>query len=579
MKLRFPIYLKIIGWFFLNLLGLALLALLFVRAQFGLGLDSFLLGAAGERIQAVSEVLQGELATQPVENWTAVLERFGKSYHVDFLVVQLDGNRLAGPNLPLPRDVERRLQEVRVPFLNFGRRVRPFDRPGSGPFPGEPGRPGQMDANAPGPVPQDVLPEPFPREEGRRPGFTNRNDNPGFAPERPDGGFGGQRREGGRFQEGFFRERGTNAQPLPFGEPPFVPRRGPGGPPTPGRFMVKTENPTAYWIATGMPMGELMSRVRQPVLLLIHTRSISGGLFFDLTPWLVYAACAIVISVIFWLPLVRNLTHAIAELTRATERIADGQFDITVDTRRNDELGRLGGAINRMASRLTGFVNGQKRFLGDTAHELCSPIARMNLALGILEERVNDPCKPYVDDVREEAAEMSALVNELLSFSKASLASGKIKLQPVCLAEVAAAAIRRESVAGVEIRNLVPPALTAQANPELLQRALANLIRNGIRYAGQAGPITIAATENHQETVLEVSDQGPGVPEESLPKLFDPFYRVDTSRTRDTGGVGLGLTIVKTCVEACGGGVTCHNRQPAGLAVRISLLKKTAEAK
>ena len=94
--------------------------------------------------------------------------------------------------------------------------------------------------------------------------------------------------------------------------------------------------------------------------------------------------------------------------------MAEGQFDVRVEDKRRDELGLLGDAVNRMAARLSGFVTGQKTFLGDIAHELCSPIARMQMALGIMEQRAKGEPNPYLDDLREEVEHMSNLVNELL---------------------------------------------------------------------------------------------------------------------------------------------------------------------
>ncbi len=119
-------------------------------------------------------------------------------------------------------------------------------------------------------------------------------------------------------------------------------------------------------------------------------------------------------------------------MTRATQRIADGDFAITLTRGSRDELGSLADSINCMAARLEGFVSGQKRFLGDIAHELCAPLARMQLALGILETRA--PKEEIVADVREEADHMSALVGELLAFSKASLRghTPDVRGDPLC---------------------------------------------------------------------------------------------------------------------------------------------------
>src|SRR5262249_27864572 len=155
------------------------------------------------------------------------------------------------------------------------------------------------------------------------------------------------------------------------------------------------------------------------------------GLFFDSGPWIAVGFGCVLVSVLFWLPLVRGITRSIFQITAATEQIADGRFDTRVSVRRNDELGRLGNAINQMAIRLAGFVTGQKRFLGDIAHELCSPIARIQMALGILEQRADPDQKERLADLREEVDLMSNLVNELLSFSKASIGQASIRLQPV----------------------------------------------------------------------------------------------------------------------------------------------------
>jgi two-component system sensor histidine kinase CpxA len=221
-----------------------------------------------------------------------------------------------------------------------------------------------------------------------------------------------------------------------------------------------------------------------------------------------------------------------------------------------------------MAQRLDGFVTGQKRFLGDTAHELCSPLARLRVALGILEERVDAARQPDVARANEQAEEIASLVNELLSFSKASLGAQHIKLQSVSIREIVDTAIRREIADGTHVELHIAPDVRAEAEPELLTRALANLLRNSVRYAGTAGPITISTERHDGHVALTVADHGPGIPEDELQRIFDPFYRLDASRDRQTGGVGLGLAIVKTCVAASQGTFVAANRDPHGLVGR-----------
>ena len=130
--------------------------------------------------------------------------------------------------------------------------------------------------------------------------------------------------------------------------------------------------------------------------------------------------------------------------------------------------------------------------------------------------------------------------------------------------------VSRESRSSVTFDVRVPAGLIVEADPSLFDRAIANLVRNAVQYAGAAGPIAITAASEATGTVITVSDTGPGVSPESIERIFDPFYREDVARNRRTGGVGLGLAIVRSAVEACGGTVSCRNRQPHGLEVRLA---------
>ena len=109
------------------------------------------------------------------------------------------------------------------------------------------------------------------------------------------------------------------------------------------------------------------------------------------------------------------------------------------------------------------------------------------------------------------------------------------------------------------------------SHPDYLFRSLANILRNAIRYAGDAGPIVVSASEKGGVVSIIVADNGPGIPASELEEVFKPFYRPEFARQRETGGVGLGLAIVRTCVEACGGTVKCRNRSPKGLEAEIRL--------
>ena len=248
--------------------------------------------------------------------------------------------------------------------------------------------------------------------------------------------------------------------------------------------------------------------------------------------------------------------------------MAHGQFDVRVETNRKDEIGHLGEALNQMAAQLKGFVYGQKRFLGDIAHELSAPLARSQMAMELLSRQTSSG---YAESVKEEVQHMSELVNELLHFSKAGLKASQSPAAAVCVGELAARVIQREAREGVHVEMSAGKDLSVLAQPDGLERALGNLVRNAVTHAGQDGPITVSAERHGSHVTITVADQGPGLPEDALDRIFEPFYRPDSSRSRASGGVGLGLAIVKSCVESSKGTISCRNRKPKGLEVMIRL--------
>jgi two-component system sensor histidine kinase CpxA len=166
---------------------------------------------------------------------------------------------------------------------------------------------------------------------------------------------------------------------------------------------------------------------------------------------------------------------------------------------------------------------------------------------------------------------MSNLVNELLLFSKAGLNPAAVERGPVKVNSAIERAVRRETQTPDAVRVSAVPGLLAIGNEDYLVRAISNVLRNALRYAGSAGPIEVTAKQHGSNIEIGVADSGPGLPPESTEEVFEPFHRLESSRSRDSGGVGLGLAIVKTCIEACDGTVSCRNRMPSGLEVTIRI--------
>lgn len=343
------------------------------------------------------------------------------------------------------------------------------------------------------------------------------------------------------------------------------------GHPGPGHPRTVFAEPDALWVVLRIPYlrdgsapfpGNVVIRV--PGLLALLR-------LLDLLPWLGIGVGAFALSVLFWLPLVRGITGALARLTAATEAIAEGRFDTRVPESRRDELGQLGHSVNRMAARLDTLVNGQRRFLGDVAHELGSPLGRLQVATEILEQRAGPELRPAVDDVREEVQQMALLVNELLAFTRAGLRPREAELVPVELPGLVDEVLSREDPDRRVVRA-VPAGLAVRADRDLLARALANLVRNALRYAGPAAMISLGAGPAGDRVRVHVQDTGPGVPPEALARLGEPFYRPESARTRETGGVGLGLAIVRSAAVACGGEARFSAVQPTGFRAELVLL-------
>lgn len=533
MRVSYPLSLKVSLWLMLNLLLLAALGLGFFIMQGGLGWGALVSGPTGERAQSLFNIIAGEAAVATGENRHAVLKRFGAAYGAEFFLFGFGETQLAGRTVELPGQVRERLGLRGAP--------RPF-----------PGRSGTFGG---------------PREGVREPDWESDRS---------------RRRD---WAEKILRDpaektvRESPRDPLEKGRPSFdgIRRGEPGfsGPPPEwrlGRFVVRTSQPAAYWVGMRVPFSPSERGGRQPPALLVAQIGSLWSLFhlIGLQSWVLAGSAVLALSVLFWLPLVRSITQSIGQLTAATERIAEGRFDTRVNSHRRDELGRLGESVNRMATRLDAHMTGQKRFLGDVAHELCSPLARLQMATGILADQAPRNLHDTVADVREEVQQMSTLVNELLAFTKAGLQPRDIVLSSVELLAIAREVLAREDAAG-RVSLAIAPDLRVQAEASLLNRALGNLVRNALRYAGDAGSIALAASREGDRIVVTLDDEGPGVPPADLDRLGEPFFRPELARSRETGGVGLGLAIVRHSIAACHGEVRFTNREPKGFRAELRL--------
>jgi two-component system sensor histidine kinase CpxA len=284
-----------------------------------------------------------------------------------------------------------------------------------------------------------------------------------------------------------------------------------------------------------------------------------------------FGVMLLVLSALLWWPFIWRITRTIRRLSEATDLMSRGRLETRVVESRRDELGDLASAVNAMAARLELLVSGQRQFVADVAHEVISPIARMQIGLGILEGRLGEPVPARLNDLREDLDGMAGMLNELLLFSRAGMEAARSAPSSVELRALVGKVVANES-GSADVVIDVPEALFVNVHTDLLSRALANLIRNAERYGGGATePVQVTAVVDHHYVKIAVKDRGPGVPEAALARLGEPFFRPELSRTRATGGFGLGLAIVKRCILACDGDVSFNNRQGGGFEARVSV--------
>jgi two-component system sensor histidine kinase CpxA len=339
-------------------------------------------------------------------------------------------------------------------------------------------------------------------------------------------------------------------------------------------LLMQTDNPKLFWtgIVVDIPYGA-KHQTHSAMLAAVSSSITGNGFFFDPLPWILIFASLAIVSIALWIPVIRHMTVPLGRMMLATEKIAKGSFDISIPENRGDEIGRLARAINHMSRQLEDFVSGQRRFMGDVAHELCSPISRIQFGLGALEQRVDQSNKERVLEVMDDVDHMSTLVRELLELTRIDLATKTIELVSTPLLPLVETAVKREFTSEVKILVEVPEKLNVVVSPDLLTRAISNLIRNSIAYAGDAGPIRIKAYPQEERVAVEISDCGPGVEDQYLEQLCEPFYRPDLARNMASGGIGLGLAIVKSCIDNCQGSLTLANLKPQGFAVTLLLRK------
>lgn len=280
-------------------------------------------------------------------------------------------------------------------------------------------------------------------------------------------------------------------------------------------------------------------------------------------------------AILIILPLLVWLVVPLRELERAARLLDGGDFSTPLKVTHHRELARLTRSFEGLKEKVLAGVHQKERLLVDISHEMKGPLARIRLAVDLLEEARGS--HELLSQIKEEVGRLNGMVCEVLERARMTEAPAIARL-PLDLAEIVRRLVdQRQRVAEqsevvVELDLAAAPVI---GDASLLERAIGNLLDNALIYASPGCRVRIATGREDGEAVCRIDDTGIGIPESDLPHIFEPFYRPDLSRTRATGGAGLGLSIAKAAIEAHQGHIRLASREGEGTKVEIRLPAST----
>ena len=298
-----------------------------------------------------------------------------------------------------------------------------------------------------------------------------------------------------------------------------------------------------------------------------------AGYFLDmLAPLTLISIFGGLLTIIFGLLLTRRVVYPLAEVIAAAQAVTRGDLSARVQVSGPTDVRDLTDNFNRMADSLEQNEMQRRNLLADVAHELRTPLTVMRGKLEGILDGIYPPDESHIAPVLEETYLLERLVEDLRLLTLAETRQIHFEIKEVDVDALVGRLIplfeAQASEKGIILRGETTPDLpTVMADPQRLEQVLGNLVSNALRHVPEGGEIIVAATKTDSGLRVSVRDNGPGVPEADISRLFERFWRGEKSRSRNSGGAGLGLAIAKQLIEAQGGAIRAQNRPEGGLDV------------
>jgi two-component system, OmpR family, sensor kinase len=301
-------------------------------------------------------------------------------------------------------------------------------------------------------------------------------------------------------------------------------------------------------------------------------------------------AAALAVLALLSIPLARSITAPLERLGELARTFGSGELSARSGIQSKDEIGDLARAFDEMAERVVSLRRSEKELLANVSHELRTPLARIRMALDLVREGDTTRAAGYLEDIEDDLEELELLLDDVMTTARLDLTQGAAGggLPP----------LRRELVSGAELieaarsrferrfpdrkldHRVSDDVPDVEADPNLLRRVLDNLLDNAAKFSDPDSAIALEASADPASTqlVIDVRDHGIGIAQADRERIFEPFFRADRSRTRATGGVGLGLVLARRIVEAHGGSITCQSEPDRGSHFRVTVPVPTERA-